>query len=112
MWSPNVFEYARKSLEKISATLRKAFPDRIVSITAFGSRVRGDHTGESDFDVLVVVENRSPELEDRILSVFVEEEMRSGVSFDPLIKSLESFELEKRYGTAFYENITSEGVRM
>ena len=68
-----MFEYARKSLEKISATLGKAFPDRIVSITAFGSRVRGDHTGESDFDVLGVVENRGPELKDRIMNAFVED---------------------------------------
>lgn len=100
----------RRTLERIAARLREELPGRIASIYAFGSRVRGDHGGWSDFDVLVIVKNRTPELESRVIETFVEEEMAGGVSFTPVIKDSRSFELEERFHTPFYENVTAEGV--
>ena len=39
----------------------------IVSVYAFGSRVRGDHAEGSDFDILVIVKNRSIAVEEAIM---------------------------------------------
>ena len=97
-------------LRHISDKLRQQFSDRIVSVHAFGSRVRGDHKTWSDFDVLVVVTNKDPSLEAAIISLFVEEEMRVGASFTPVIKDIRAFEMEKKYFTPFYETIISEGI--
>lgn len=105
-----MFTYAKRVLEKIGIALKKKYPQNIIAVIAFGSRIRGDHTGESDFDVLVIVNERSKEIEEGIIDVFVGEEMNSGVCFDPVIKTEESFELEKRNHTPFYENIVEEGV--
>ncbi|MEX2445552.1 MAG: nucleotidyltransferase domain-containing protein [Alkalispirochaeta sp.] len=105
-----VYQYARMMLEQIGAALREDHPGQIVSIHAFGSRARGDHNGDSDFDVLVVVRERTIDLEEQIISRFVEQERTNGISFDPVIKSVESFEQERRYRTRFYENIMSEGI--
>ena len=105
-----MYGYFRRVLEKISSSLKIAYPDEIVSVYAFGSRARGDHRGDSDFDVLVVVRNKSVRLEEGIIELFVDEEMKSGISFDPVIKSADSFELEKRYQTPFYQNIVTEGI--
>ena len=106
----NVYQYARVILEQIGTSLRADYPGQIVSIHAFGSRARGDHSGDSDFDVLVVVRERTIDLEEQIISRFVEQERTNGISFDPVIKSVESFEQERRYRTRFYENIMSEGI--
>ncbi len=105
-----MYQYARVILEQIGASLRADYPGQIVSIHAFGSRARGDHRGDSDFDVLVVVRERTIEIEEQIISRFVEHERTTGVSFDPVIKTLESFEQERRYQTRFYENIMKEGI--
>ncbi len=105
-----MYSYEKTALKKITSSLRNIFPEHIVSVYAFGSRVRGDHTEGSDFDVLVIVKNRTIALEEAIIDMFVEEEMNSGVFFDPVIKTLKSFELEKQYHTPFFENIQQEGI--
>jgi len=105
-----MYSHAHEALTKINKVLKKKFADILVSMYAFGSRVRGNHTEDSDFDVLVIVTERTPAVESTIIDAFVEEEMRSGLSFDPVIKDIESFELEKRHHTPFYENIQREGI--
>ncbi len=45
---------SRRALDKFASQVRERFPN--ARIWAFGSRVRGDHTWESDLDVCIVVE--------------------------------------------------------
>jgi predicted nucleotidyltransferase len=105
-----MFAYEKALLQRISDRIRREFPGRIVSVHAFGSRVRGDHNAWSDFDVLVVVRDKDPLLESGIIGVFVEEEMQAGASFTPVVKDVRAFELEKKHHTPFYEAIVREGV--
>jgi len=100
----------KEALEKITAKMRDRLSDRLVSVQAFGSRVRGNHTQWSDFDVLVVVRDKEPGMEKDIIGIFVDEEMKSGTSFTPVVKDVRAFELEKKYHTPFYENLAKEGV--
>lgn len=105
-----MYAHEKKALMRIKKQLKERLHDRIISIYAFGSKVRGDHNEWSDFDVLVVVRNKTPELESEIIGLFVDEEIESGLSFTPVIKDIKAFELEKRFNTPFYGNITREGV--
>ncbi len=97
-------------LKRIKKNLEKKLKNRLVSFYAFGSRVRGDHELWSDFDVLIVVKNRTPEVEHKIMDIFVQEELKSSIFFTPLIKDNASFELEKKYNSPFYQNILKEGI--
>jgi predicted nucleotidyltransferase len=105
-----MFAHEKKALKHITEKLKKRFSNRIISVYAFGSRVRGDHGEWSDFDVLVVVKNREPQIEYEIISIFVDEETESGLFFSPVIKDIRAFEMEKKYHTPFYKNIMKEGV--
>ncbi len=105
-----MYAHEKNALKRIIEQLKERFSNRIVSVYAFGSRLRGDHDEWSDFDVLVVVGDKTPEIESEIISIFVEEETKSGLSFTPVIKDIQAFELEKRFNTPFYENIIKEGV--
>ncbi len=104
--------HEKESLGRITEKLRERLLGRVVSIHAFGSRVRGDHDQWSDFDVLVVVQNKVPRIESEIIGIFVDEELASGTSFTPVIKDVRAFELEKEFHTPFYENILKEGVAL
>ncbi len=99
-------------MSRVVKSLREKFPERIVAVYAFGSKVRGDHSEWSDFDVLIVVKDRSPSIEDEIIGLFMNEEFWSGVIFTPLIKDLKAFESEKKLKTPFYENIKKEGIAL
>ena len=107
-----MYAHFRAALEKIVTKLKEKYPGNIVTVYAFGSRIRGDHTAKSDFDVLVLVNDRTIDVEEEIIGVFVEEEMKSGISFDPVIKTADSFALEKRYSTPFYQNVTEQGIQI
>jgi predicted nucleotidyltransferase len=104
-----MFEHERKALERVVMALREEFGNRLIKVVAFGSRLRGDFHGDSDLDVLVVIDRVTVDDEGRIVSIFVREEMKSEVLFEPVLKSLESFEKERRYNTTFYRNIKREG---
>lgn len=38
-----MYAHEKQALRRITAKLKERFSDRIVSVHAFGSRVRGDH---------------------------------------------------------------------
>jgi predicted nucleotidyltransferase len=102
--------HEKEALQKITERLREQFPGKISAVLAFGSRVRGDHGPWSDFDVLVVVRDKTALLEREIIGYFVDREMELGVSFTPVIKDAAAFDLEKKHHTPFYENLSREGV--
>jgi len=105
-----MFAHEKETLERAVKEVREKLSGRIVSIYTFGSRVRGDYEEWSDFDVLVVVKSKTPKLEAEIVSIFVDEELRSGIPFSPVIKDIKAFEMERRFKTPFFENIIKEGV--
>jgi hypothetical protein len=72
--------------------------------------ISSNPTGQSDFDVLVLVKDKTHEIEADIISIFVDEEIKSGLSFTPVIKDIQAFEMEKKFNTPFYEHIIKEGV--
>ena len=105
-----MFTHEREGLKAVAQALRERLSDKIVSVHAFGSRVRGSHDEWSDFDLLVVVDGRTTALEQEVIGIIVEEEMKKGLSFAPVVKDIREFEMEKRFHTPFYENIVKEGV--
>ena len=105
-----MFSYQDKTLRRIARKLRKRFANRIAAVYAFGSRVRGDHDAWSDFDVLVSVRDRDPRIEEEIVGIFVEEELRTGLQVTPLVKDTRALDLERDHNTPFYTNLAAEGV--
>ena len=105
-----MFAHTRSAVAHFGAELRDTLPHLVVSVHAFGSRVRGDHRGDSDLDVLIVVRERTLEVERSIIDLSVEHERRSGISFDPVIKDVATFELERKHRTPFYKNVSAESI--
>lgn len=102
--------YEKKLVTRIATELRRRFGKQIVRLCVFGSRARGDHGPESDFDILVVVDGKTPEIEHAIMSVFVDEEEGYDIMLTPVIKDRKSFDLEKAHNSPFYQNIEKEGI--
>ena len=65
-----------------------------------------------DFDVLILVNGRTPELETAIVDILVQEEQRFGYSFTPVVKDMRAFAHEREFSTAFFENVEREGVAL
>ena len=98
--------------------LKKRLPDtvrdHIRKVVAFGSRVWGEGTDDSDLDLLILVDRKAPELEVKI------EDVAYQVMWDHDFKPILSIKLftESGYlnllreGFSFYKNIEREGVSL
>lgn len=105
-----MFILEKEAMIRICERLKDVLKDNLVALVAFGSRVRGDFDGDSDFDVLVIVKERDAEVIDIINDVFEIEEDKATIPFSPVIKPLDVFEKERRYDPPFYRNIKREGI--
>lgn len=105
-----MFLTEKESLKRAVKRLKKISGENLVTVVAFGSRVKGTFSGGSDFDILVVVHKRTSKLIDTINEVFIKEEDKTGIPYSVVIKVDGSFEKEKQYNTTFYRNIKKEGV--
>jgi len=80
----------------------------IIRIVVFGSRVRGDFHGDSDLDLLVVVENL--ECKDGVIHLIHDLELVYDVPLSPTLYTRHELEENKRLGSAFFRDIESEGI--
>lgn len=83
-------------------------------VVAFGSRVRGVGADDSDLDLLILVDRREPELEDKIEDVAYQ--VMWDHDFRPILSIklfTETGYLERvREGFSFYKTIEREGVAL
>ncbi len=99
-----------EGLEILSERLKTALGTNIRAIVAFGSRVRGDFNWESDFDVLVVVEQKDYSVVRLITDTCLSIEEERGIPLSAVVKDLKTFQAERQYNTGFYRNIKKEGL--
>jgi predicted nucleotidyltransferase len=77
----------------------------------FGSRARGDHNADSDYDLLAVVPDDAPEGIDSPLAAF-RIRRRSGAHADLLTARQGDFDEAKGVRSLLAHTIVSEGVRL
>ena len=105
-----MYAHTRDAAARVGVAIRARLKDAVEGVYVFGSRVRGDHRGDSDLDLLVVVSARNQEVERAVIDICLDEELRSGIAFDPVIKVSASFALERRHRSPFYQNVARDGI--
>jgi predicted nucleotidyltransferase len=92
----------------LSVGLRNRIGDKLVTLLLFGSRARGDAQADSDYDLLVIVDQIRPEIEDQILDLQVELLDRYDALVAVLLRTPEQWRLSQGFPLA--ENIAREGI--
>jgi predicted nucleotidyltransferase len=103
-----MFRREREVLQRVAEEL--STDARVLKVIAYGSRVRGDYRGDSDLDVLVIVDRKDREVRDKVVDTFYSYELESDISFSITILSLKEFDLNERLGSPFIESIKKEGM--
>jgi predicted nucleotidyltransferase len=105
-----LFKYAVKSeaeaLDKAASSLA-AIPG-VVKVVVFGSRVRGDFSGASDWDILVVVADIS--LKHPVIHALHDIELEFEIPLAPVIFTSKEYLVNQELKSSFFENIEREGV--
>ena len=96
-------------LNKIKIALMQL--DSGIKIILFGSRARGDSNRESDWDILILVdEGRKKDLEEQIRDAIFEIELETEQPISTLIYSKK--EWDNLEITPLYQNVKSDGVML
>jgi predicted nucleotidyltransferase len=97
-----------KNLKNFIDQLRKRFGRNLKKIILFGSRARGDHSEESDYDLLLIFEKVTPEMKKYVDEIEDEMLFSQGALFSTFLFTPE--ELEEREFEPFIMNATKEGL--
>ena len=103
----------RRILTKFKRSVPSELSDRVKKIIVYGSRVRGDATEDSDLDVVALVEEKTPELEEQLEEIAYR--VMWEFDFEPII-SLKVF-AQSRFqdalesGFSFYRNV-NDGIAL
>jgi uncharacterized protein len=97
-------EVAREYADELRAKLGS----RVEEIRLFGSRARGDARQDSDYDILVILDRRTPEIRSEVLKIAVRLMDRYDVLVATVLRSAEEWRNSQGYPLAL--NIARESV--
>ncbi|CBE67338.1 MAG: nucleotidyltransferase domain-containing protein [Candidatus Methylomirabilis oxygeniifera] len=95
-------------LHTFASTLRARLGNHIRHIVLFGSRARGEAREDSDYDVLVIVDQRSPDVRSIILEIEADLMDRYGALVASILRT--DAEWRVAQGLPLARNIALEGV--
>lgn len=95
-------------MKQLSEVLKKTFKKEIKDIILFGSRARGDYEPDSDYDIIVLVDKETKELDDKIFELTWKIGFEHNVSISAFVFEKSIFEKDK-YEPLFM-NVRKEGV--
>ena len=103
---------ARKILESFRQRIPKEASNQIKEIHCFGSYARGEETVDSDLDLLVVLNQDDPKLEEQIEETAYQ--VMWDYDFHPLITihflSQDRYQHLSQVNSLFYQRVSEEGV--
>jgi predicted nucleotidyltransferase len=97
-------------LREFDEVVNQSFGRHLKNIILFGSRARGDHTTDSDYDCLLIFDDVSRELIDAIDDVAADFLYRYNVVISAFPVSEESYKKHKY--NPLYMNVRSDGIAL
>jgi predicted nucleotidyltransferase len=98
-------------LENITKAIHKQDPTALAFL--FGSRARGDSKPDSDWDIIILVNNQSVtnEIEDRFRDVLYDIELESGQIISTFIYPKSFWDNTLKY-SPLYKAVEKEGIKL
>jgi predicted nucleotidyltransferase len=97
-------------LQSLTDQIKKSLGSRLRGLWLFGSRARGDARESSDYDILILVDEKTPELREHILDVQVDLLDQHDVLVATLLRTED--EWSQSQGFPLARNIAREAVRL
>ena len=99
-------------LTELVEKIKPVFDNKLKKVVLFGSYARGNYTGESDIDVMILIdenEEKIKDFENDIIDIDVELNLKYDIVLSTIIQTIGKFNKYKDI-LPFYSNIQREGV--
>ncbi|MGE5343058.1 MAG: nucleotidyltransferase domain-containing protein [Candidatus Omnitrophota bacterium] len=91
---------------------KQLLQDNIIEEYLFGSYANNTYTSVSDIDILIVVNNFSPEIRRKMSGLASEYSLEYNVLISPIIKDSQVWNKNKEFHTLFYQEIREHGISL
>lgn len=110
----HLMNYEKVALSNLAEELRRKLGDKLLFITLFGSKARGDFDEESDIDVFIVVRNGSDLHQQKqvIIELVSELSLRYDIVLSPLVMDMSEYQWNLRLKMPLIHFIEREGVAL
>ncbi len=100
----------QRAITKYVAQIRDRFPDRILTVTLFGSKARGDGDTESDIDLLVLVDVEDDDLRDKLWQIASDISLEHGIVLSTRIFAQSRWTDTRQPHLPLYRAVAAEGI--
>lgn len=102
--------HVRDLIQQFAKESKSALHHHLIAEYLFGSYARGTYTSESDIDILLLVDQFTPEIRRQMSSLATEYSLRYNIYISPIIKDRQVWTQNQQYNTLFYQNVIREGI--
>jgi len=100
-----------QALARFGGTVKSCLGEYLVSMSVFGSKVRGDFTETSDIDILIIVKERSLPIMDQIAEITSDLNIEFDLSIAPVVFSENEYDMNaKVMASPFSLAVQEEGL--
>jgi len=99
-----------RAVEEFKRRLLAELPGQVKDIILFGSKVRGDAHPGSDIDLLVIVDRKTPEVDDVISEITADILLEKRIDVSALDFTTDQIAELTAIGTPFIRNVADEGI--
>jgi predicted nucleotidyltransferase len=100
----------QRAITQYVARIRNRFSDRILAVTLFGSKARGDDDAESDIDLLVLVDVEDNDLRDELWQVAFDISLDYNLVLSARIFAQSRWTDTRQPHLPLYRAVTAEGI--
>lgn len=100
------------AINEFHQMLKTKFSSDLLTVKVFGSVARGTAGEESDIDVLVLINEKTPAIREIINDLAFEINLKHDVVLSPVIMSLLHFSNPLFQETQLYKNLREEGISL
>lgn len=99
-----------KAVRLFKNNLTEIFSERLISVNLFGSKARGDSHPDSDIDLLVIIDKKTWEDEQKVYSSVTDVFLATGIYVSPKIYDPQKAKEKRHSHNVFFQEVDKDSI--